>query len=64
MGFDKVKGMKTRRLQRLHFSSTPSCFKMAISCPQWQRASESVVHGDDMLVSRAIWMLKKVIFYF
>jgi hypothetical protein len=32
---------------------------MAISCPQWQRASEAVVHGDDILVLIVILILNK-----
>jgi hypothetical protein len=56
--------MKTRRLQRLHFSSTPSFFKMAISCPQWQRASDVVAHGDNISVSRIILMLNVIIVNF
>ncbi len=56
--------MKTRRLQRLHFSSTPSFFKMAISCPQWQRISEVVAHNDNISVSRIILMMNVIIVNF
>lgn len=56
--------MKTRRLQRLHFSSTPSFFKIAINCPQWQRASEAGAHGDNISDSRIILMLNIIIVNF
>lgn len=38
-------GMRVIRLHRLHFNSTPSFRKMAMSWPQWHRASEG--EGGD-----------------
>ena len=34
------KGMRVMRLHRLHFNSIPFFRKIAMSCPQWHRASE------------------------
>ena|SRR5690606_25098243 len=56
---NEVKGITISRLHRLHFSSTPSSFKMAISCPQWQRASESEAQeGPFLSIFFFIWELR------
>lgn len=44
--------MSVRRLHRLHFSSTPFFRRMAMSWPQWQRASDS---SEDALASELFW---------